>query len=178
MTTRLAATHARAATGGSDNWQSPDEVLARVRKVGWIELDPCTTKGNPTNATSHVWAPDGDGLAFSWVDHLRALPGRGISGVVYVNAPYSQQATWAAKVAAEARAGCQIISLVAARPDTRWWRRMVWDTASAVCFWSGRLTFKGAPSVAPFPSALVYHGPRPWAFEAAFADAGRVVRLR
>lgn len=31
---------------------------------------------------------------------------------------------------------------------------------------------------ATFPSALVYHGPRPWLFEQAFHDAGKVIRLR
>lgn len=178
MPRKLAATHARRATGGSDTWQTPADVIRRVQRVGWIELDPCSAKENPTSAVSFVWHPDGDGLAFSWVDHLTALPAGGKAGVVYVNAPYSQMAAWAAKVAHEAGEGCQIVSLVAARPDTRWWRRMVWDTASAVCFWSGRLTFVGAPSVAPFPSAVVLHGDRGAEFELAFRDAGRVVRLR
>lgn len=35
----------------------------------------------------------------------------------------------------------------------------------------------GAESGAPFPSALVYYGDRPWAFEAALCDVARVVRL-
>lgn len=181
---KVAATMARKATGGSDLWETPGAVLQRVHRMGHgdsqfgIELDPCSTKGNPTAAVSHVWPPDGDGLAFSWVDHLTALPGNGRRGVTFVNPPYSQMATWAAKVAHEAEEGCQIVSLVAARPDTRWWRRMVWDTATSVCFWSGRLTFVGAPSVAPFPSAVVLHGTRAAEFELAFRDAGRVVRLK
>jgi hypothetical protein len=148
-------------------------VLERVRRIDAIDLDPCSAPGNPTGAAMfcHPAASEDsrrDGLA---------LGGWHRAGLVYVNPPYSAMAAWAAKVANEAIGGAEVVTLVAARPDSRWFFRMVWDTAQAVCFWKGRLRFVGAASSAPFPSALVYHGPRPWAFEAAFADAGKVVRL-
>lgn len=167
------ATMSRRATGGSDIWCTPDVVLERVRRVGPIGLDPCSSRDNPTGATSHVWAPDGDGLEFDWLDHMNAVG----DGLVYVNPPYSEAAAWAEKVASESGRGLDIVSLVAARPDSRWFFRLVWDSAAAVCFWKGRLRFVGAPSSAPFPSAVVYHGAAPWVFEAAFHDAGRVIRL-
>jgi len=99
-------------------------------------------------------------------------------GLAFCNPPYSQVALWAAKIAEEAARKIEIISLVAARPGSRWFYRLVWSSAAAVCFWRGRLRFVGAASSAPFDSAVVYHGPRPWAFEGAFEGAGRVVRLR
>lgn len=146
--------------------------------MGWIGLDPCSAPENPTCATSWIWHPDGDGLLVDWADHLTALPADGVSRLVYMNPPYSAAAEWSSKAAGEAARGVEIISLVAARPDSRWFYRLVWDSAQAVCFWKGRLRFVGATSSAPFPSAVVYHGVRPWAFEAAFHDAGKVLRLR
>lgn len=168
-------THARLSTGGRDDWQTPEEVLERVRRVGTICLDPCTSLDNPVEAenwfTPAALNPEcNDGLALPWI----------VPGLVYVNFPYSQAARWVRKLLAEverSQAEIEIVSLIAARPDARWFASMVWDSAQAVCFWKGRLRFVGAPSSAPFPSALVYHGPRPWAFEAAFHDAGRVLRL-
>ncbi len=169
---KLAATHARLATGGKDDWCTPQEVLERVRCIAPIGLDPCTTAENPTGARS-CFAPDHHGPACR--DGL--VPGWGDYGLVFVNPPYSQAAAWARKVVAEAAQGVEVVSLVAARPDSRWFFELVWNSAQAVCFWKGRLTFVGASTGAPFPSAFVYHGARPWRFEEAFHDAGRVVRL-
>lgn len=173
---RLGATQGRLATGGKDDWQTPSVVLELVRRVGPIGLDPCTSADNPVGARFHL-----DADAFSaddWIDLLE--PGE----LAYCNPPYSQMEStrarpgWASFVPYQAAEGAEVISLVAARPDTRWFDRLVWQTAQAACFWKGRLTFVGAPSCAPFPSAVVYHGPRPWTFEAAFEGVGKVVRLR
>jgi phage N-6-adenine-methyltransferase len=155
--------------GGAMAGCTPEVVLARVREVGPILLDPCTDERNPVGALRY-YAPPDDGLALPW-----ALE----TGLVYMNPPYSAAAAWAEKaVLKSAVLDVEIISLVAARPDSRWFYRLVWDSADAVCFWRGRLRFVGAPSSAPFPSAVVYHGPQPWRFESAFQSAGRVLRLR
>lgn len=161
------ATMSRLATGGKDDWCSPEVVLRRVRRIAPIGLDPCTSADNPVGAAAFFTRAD-DGLVRPWSGY----------GLSFVNPPYSRAAAWSQRVADSARLySDEIVSLVAARPDSRWFYLLCWDTAQAVCFWKGRLRFVGAPSSAPFPSALVYHGPRPWAFEAAFADAGRVLRL-
>lgn len=157
-------TSARTNTG-RDDWQTPECVLERVRRVGPIDIDPCTSADNPAGAARY-YTPSHDGLAQSWY-----APG----GIAYVNPPYSRCLDWIAKCAAEAERGCQIIALVPARTDTRWWQHC-W-TADAICFWRGRLKFVGAPASAPFPSAIVYWGREPEKFEAAFGDAGKVVRL-
>lgn len=155
--------------GSRDDWCTPECVLERVRAVGTIALDPCTSSLNPAGATYALTADD-DGLQAKWL-----LEGGG-TGLVYVNPPYSQMKAWAAKIAEES-ARCEIVSLIAARPDSRWFDELVWQTAGAVCFWKGRLRFVGAEHSAPFPSAVVYHGPRVRRFERAFADVGRVIRL-
>jgi hypothetical protein len=166
---RLAATQSRAASGGSDGWCSPAVVVERVRQVAPIGLDPCTSAGNPVGARNFFVGGKQNGLKESW--HVQVEDGE----LVYINPPYSQAKAWAHRIAQTS--GLELVTLVAARPDTGWWRQMVWATAAAVCFWEGRLRFVGAPSSAPFPSAVVYHGDRPWAFEGAFEGAGKVIRL-
>lgn len=174
-TARIAATHASALTGGRDDWRTPEVVLARVRAFDFIALDPCAAPDNPTGAleTCYPTHPDPrcrDGRAVPWGDDDDA-------GIVFVNPPYSDAKAWAEKIATEAARGVAIVSLVAARPDSRWFFRAVWQTAQAACFWRGRLRFVGAPASAPFPSVVVYHGYRRHAFREAFADAGAVLFL-
>jgi hypothetical protein len=83
----------------------------------------------------------------------------------------------------EANKGCEIIALVAARVDTKWFQENIFETANSICFWKGRIKFidlstrlQGDPAF--FPSALSYWGHRPKAFEQAFSDKGRVISLR
>jgi hypothetical protein len=132
------------------DWETPDEVLDLVREVfgGEIDLDPCSVKGNPTGAGEHFYPPL-DGLAMSW------------HGRVFLNPPYGRALPAWVKKASTERA--DTIGLVPARPDTRWFQDWCAPPtgADAVCFWRGRLTFKGAPHPAPFPSALVLWCDRP-----------------
>lgn len=153
---------ARTATG-TDTWFTPHEILDRVRRVGPIVLDPCTTADNPVGAMFY-FTESVDGLSIPW----------GKGGLVWVNWPYSRSATWAEKVAMEAAKGVQIIVLCAARTDTRWWAR-VWHAADVVAFWRGRVKFSGAASGAPFPSALLGFNVGLRRFKEAFADACLVV---
>ena len=59
---------------------------------------------------------------------------------------------------AEARRGATVVCLVPARTDTLWWHEYVMR-ASEVRLIRGRLSFVGAKSAAPFPSAIVVFGP-------------------
>lgn len=146
------------------DWQTPDNILELVRVVAPIGLDPCTTQENPTDASVFI-CPPGDGLRYEWRR----------SGLVYCNPPYgSALADWARKMAVEGKAWTEIIGLVPARPDTRWWHSYIVE-ADAICFWRGRLKFKGAPSAAPFPSALPYWGPRRDRFREVFGPYGWIV---
>lgn len=98
------------------------------------------------------------------------------SGLIYVNCPYGRTiGRWTAKCRNEAEEGAEIIALLPARTDTRWWRDCTPPrSARAVAFLRGRLRFVGAPAGAPFPSCLVYWGPRKYRFADAFADAGAI----
>lgn len=166
MRTKLKPMMSSAKTGGSDAWQTPDNVLQLVRQVGPIVLDPCTTKLNPTGAQYIVTVVD-DGLLGNW----------DLGGLVYVNPPYSAVRAWMACCREEAHVGAEIIALVPARTDTRWFQdNCAPPLSSAVCFWRGRLKFVGAPQSAPFPSALVYWGPRADLFCGIFYTKGRIWR--
>jgi hypothetical protein len=166
-----AAVMSSARTGkGKDDWCTPAVVLDRVRLMGRIALDPCTSVVNPTDADD-IFTGIGGASAYScglendWHPH---------NGLVYCNPPYSKMTAWALKMVAEAKKGTPIITLVAARPDTKWWRSM-WSVADAVALWRGRLKFVGAPSCAPFPSAVFGINVSQRRMRAVFGDVAEVV---
>lgn len=146
------------------DWQTPENVLDLVRAVGPIELDPCTTLDNPVGARN-FYTPSDDGF-----DGL-ALPWDG-PGVVFVNPPYGRASgDWCKRMADAGARGVEVIGLLPARTDTRVWHAHV-TTAATICFWKGRITFRGAPGPAPFPCALPYWGPRVDEFRRVFSARG------
>ena len=154
------------------DWRTPQNVVDLVREFagGEIALDPCSGPGSIVGARVE-WTEADDGLPRPWTIDAHG-------GVAYVNPPYGRALpTWTEMCANEAMSGCEIALLVPARPDTRWWHSSVVGAADAICFWRGRLRFLGAPSSAPFPSALVYYGRREERFREVFAPYGWVVAM-
>lgn len=176
---------------GKTGWRSPPEILEPVYEFfgGFPDLDPCgSPDGMPiATYTLHGSNTGTDGLKVSWSS---------LGGTAYANPPYSSTekgadgkqhrielyregdeiayvegvSAWVEK--AKSEMGVESILLVAARPDTQWFQRC---GASRVCFWEGRLVFVGAPTSAPFPSALLYYGLRTERFEQVFESRGVVV---
>lgn len=143
---------------------TPARVLdVVIACLGAIDLDPCSNSHtDPAVPAARHFTIAEDGLRHPW------------HGRVYMNPPYGDAiAGWIEKLAREYEAGhvTEAIALLPARTDTRWFRRLA---AHPVCFVDGRLRFSGAKAGAPFPSALVYLGPRPAAFAAACGALGRV----
>lgn len=150
-----------------DSWNTPPEVLDLVRKLGPIGLDPCSNPASLVGA-SQEWSLEGgqDGLALSWLGY----------GLVFVNPPYGREIReWVLRCEMSAHDGAEIVALLPARTDARWWQQHV-RTADALVFWAGRLRFLGAPSSAPFPSAVAYWGPRWLTFLSVFGERGHGVR--
>ncbi len=147
------------------SWNTPECVLERVRRVDAVGLDPCSNPSSIVGAKVEWSLENGDnGLIMPWGEY----------GLVFVNPEYGRGiGKWMALCAIEAVNHTEIIALVPARTDARWFN-YAWS-ADAICFWTGRLRFLGAPSSAPFPSAVVYWGPRKYRFAAAFDSAGNVV---
>lgn len=175
----------------NDESFTPECVLERVRRVGPIGLDPCTTLGNPTKAayiavrgpaspmeisrsdtTASIVAINGLGADFSWAKALER-----VGGLAFVNPPYSRGnlLAWMLRCAHEASEGAEIIALPLCDPSALWWHQFcVPPRAAAVCFWRGRLTFAPSTQGAFFPSAVIYYGPRRYRFADAFSDAGAI----
>ena len=129
---------------------TPAHVLDLVLEVmGGIDLDPCADPGCRVPAAVHFTAAE-DGLSKPW------------AGRVYMNPPYGRGiGSWVDRLVTFHQAGQveEAIALVPARPGPIWWRRLT-GHGGPVLFYSRRLKFVGNKSSAPFPSALVYMGPR------------------
>ena len=152
------------AQAAREDWRTPEAVVELLHLLwdGPPDLDPCSGPGSIVQARRRIEPPD-DGLAETW-------PGR-----VFVNPPFGELSRWAAKCVEEKRQrGAEVVLLLPSRTDTRYWHAHV-RRAQAICFWRGRLKFLGAPAAAPFPVALAYFGPRPWAFQQVFSAKGMVV---
>jgi phage N-6-adenine-methyltransferase len=143
-------------------WQTPASLLSEIKSFREIQLDPCTAVSNPTGASTFFTEED-DGLSHSW----------NCGGLVYVNSPYGRELPiWVKKCVMEAALGTEIIMLLPARPDTRYWHAGIFPTCDALCFLRGRLKFVGASHPAPFPSALVYWGADVSRFRCVFHEHG------
>jgi len=151
-------------TSKRDSWNTPECVLELVRKMGPIRLDPCSNADSVVGATL---AFESGGLDIDWTDTADG-------GLTFVNPVYGREIwDWVLRCAFEAGRGCEIVALLPARPDTRWFSS-AWE-ADALCFWRGRIRFLGAPSSAPFPSVVAYWGPRRYRFADVFSEVGHVV---
>jgi hypothetical protein len=161
------------ARAGREDWRTPPEVIALLISL-WgrrPDLDPCCPRdpahGFASGGYGGPAGTPGDGLAAAWAKEARTA---------YVNPPFGELAAWAEKCAAEAQAGAEIVLLLPARTDTRYWHTSI-AMAQAVCFWRGRMRFVGAPASAPFPTALVYWGSRAADFRRVFSPFGMVMAL-
>ena len=154
-------------SSNNNNWCTPPEVLNLVRNVGSIELDPCGNIYSVVNATRAFFYPQQDGLLLPWGQ-----------GLTYCNPPYGRGLIkWAEKAVSEAGKGCEIILLVPSRTDTRWFN-IAFRAAQSVCFWKGRIKFLGAPSPAPFPTAIFYYGSNDTKFRLVFQSHGIIVETK
>lgn len=158
---RRGAERAQRASHSSPEWYTPDWLLARVTAfLGDGYIDPCPARG----ADEGMRALASNGLAGSWSQQA-----------VWLNPPYGRDIPpWIVKAMTEPVR--EIILLVPASTDTRWFAPLF---AHTLLFIHGRVYFrspKGAALRAPHPSVLVYRGPRPAAFADAFSDLGPVLR--
>jgi hypothetical protein len=151
------------------DWNTPESLLKHVYAF-WpdgVSLDPCSNSTSIVVASLRWDGSEGqNGLTKPW------------EGRVFVNPPYGREITdWIEKIQCEVSArDCEVLVLVPARTDTRWWHLAMKD-CRAVCFLKGRLKFVGAPHVAPFPSAVVYWGRRTGQFWLKFRETGVVVEV-
>jgi len=156
----IAAAGSPLMTSTNEEWYTPAAIIDAVLQV-WerIDLDPCSSSPPCIPARQHYTKED-DGLLQRW------------NGRVYVNPPYGREVDkWIVKALEEHKAGnvSEVIILVAARTDTRWFNRLsLWPWCSI----KGRLKFSGHRDAAPFPSAVFYLGANTDRFFEVFRKLG------
>lgn len=111
----------------SDNWKTPKIIYDKFINLGYY--DPCPYESNF------------DGLKIEWKQKN------------FVNPPYSNIKDWVNKAIKENEKGKEVILLIPARTDTKYFRKLV-DYGVIINFITGRLKFNDLGS-APFPSCFI-----------------------
>lgn len=111
----------------SDNWRTPKIIYDAYMNNNYF--DPCPYESNF------------DGLSIEWKEKN------------FVNPPYSQISKWVNKSIEEHKKGKEIVLLIPARTDTKYFRKIV-NYGAIIRFITGRLHFNNSNS-APFPSCYI-----------------------
>lgn len=133
-------------SSSTSEWSTPQELFDLLDAEFSFDLDVCAALDN-AKCPRYFTAAE-DGLAQTW------------EGTCWMNPPYGDViGEWVRKAWEAGQAGSQVVCLLPARVDTRWW----WDYAryGEVRFIKGRLKFGGGDTSAPFPSAVVIFGRKP-----------------
>jgi hypothetical protein len=155
---------------GDDEWYTPKEFIAAAREVlGAIDLDPASTAdANVVVGATAYYTADQDGLTQPW------------AGRVWMNPPYKAAVVdrFCARLGREYLAGAvtAAIAIVNNATETAWFQDLC-AQAAALCFPRGRVRYwhREKGSVQPLQGqVLVYLGPDPDAFAAAFRRFGVV----
>lgn len=132
-------------SSNKEDWPTPPEIFEPLQKRYRLERDVCAS---PENAKLPLfWTKEDDALSKPW------------DGRLWMNPPYGRDiGKWLKKAFEAAQYGAIVVCLIPARTDTKWWHDYVMNSAEVV-FIKGRITFEGAESGAPFPSAVVKFEP-------------------
>lgn len=108
----------------------------------YFDVDVCADANN--HKMPNYYDLKKDALSISWKKQK-----------CWMNPPYGRDiANWMKKAYEEAKEGALVCCLVPSRTDTDWWHNYVMK-GGHIFFVKGRITFDGAPTGAPFPSAVV-----------------------
>lgn len=157
-------------TSDRQTWMTPRWILDLVELLDPIALDPCASDEEEHHFAAMNFTKATNGLVQSW---------RGRGGLVFANHEYGRAIPeWCEKCAAEAANGVEIVQLCPARPGANWYMEAK-ANADAICELNGRVIFDEhwCKDGAPFPSALLYYGDRPYLFCHVFDNHGEVRRL-
>ncbi len=128
----------------SAEWRTPSSLFQALHSQHQFTIDAAATRKN--TQLPRFFTAEQDGLAQDWSGHR-----------VWLNPPYGKtMPLWMAKAAT---ADALVVVLVPARTDTAWWHDWVISEATQIAYVRGRLSFEGARSSAPFPSAIVTYAP-------------------
>lgn len=133
-------------SSASDEWSTPQDFFDEVvNKYGPFDLDAAATADN-TKAPKFYTRTE-NGLRQPWF------------GQVWLNPPYGPYVnTWLEKIHNELfiyRNAIQVLMLLPARTDTKWFHKWVLLDADFIYFLRGRLHFNNSINSATFPSMLI-----------------------
>lgn len=116
--------HSRPSNGATNEWLTPPQI---VDALGSFDLDPCAHPHQPNRTADVMLCPPTDGLSAMW------------EGRVFLNPPYGQSLTkWIKKLSQHGNG----IALVPSRTEVeKWFWPYIWERASAIFFFRGRLYF-------------------------------------
>jgi site-specific DNA-methyltransferase (adenine-specific) len=133
-------------TSAKDDWETPKYLFDQLDDEFHFVRDPCANDSNAKCMS--YFTREEDGLVQDWSP-----------GPVFCNPPYGREVgKWMQKAYEESLRGVLVVCLVPSRTDTIWWHSWV-EGKAEVRFIKGRVKFQGAPSGAPFPSAIVIFRP-------------------
>lgn len=156
---------------GKVEWYTPAHILEAARAVlGGFDLDPASSKvANAVVRATRIFTAEDDGLAQDWP-----------VGRIWMNPPYASGLVdkFALRFCQAIRDGSSGVVLVNNATETGWFQELL-GVADAVCFPKGRVRFvdpeKGEAGAPLQGQAIIYCGPRPGDFRAAFCERGTVL---
>lgn len=156
---------------GKVEWYTPGHILDAARAVlGGFDLDPASSPAaNEAVRAARIFTAEDDGLAQEWP-----------VGRIWMNPPYASGLVdrFALRFCQAIRDGSSGVVLVNNATETGWFQELL-GVADAVCFPRGRVRFvdpgKGEAGAPLQGQAIIYCGPRPGDFRAAFCERGTVL---
>lgn len=144
-------------SNNKNDWETPDIVFGPLNDEFNFVLDVCA---NAKNSKCDLWlSEETDALTVDWSRYLTNIGQP--NGYVWCNPPYNNMTGWAKKVREEAEKGVNIVTLTAARVNTRWFKELylsdtdlVYVPVCQLRFLQPKITFVGATNTAPFPSCV------------------------
>lgn len=136
---------------GENEWYTPENITDAARlTMGTIDLDPASSEiANQTINATEIYTIEDDGLNKHWY------------GNVWLNPPYSRPKMnhFSIKLTQELPNICQACVLINNATETKWCQRLL-KKCSAICFISGRVSFKnghGVASSSPLQGQLILY---------------------
>ncbi len=130
------------------DWETPQDFFNEVDQEFDFVWDLAATQSN-TKVAGCYYDEHDNSLSQVW--HTTA------SGWLWLNPPYGRELSkWVEKCSEEHQKGANIVLLVPARTDTKYFHKYIYNQPNVeIRFIKGRLKFGGADNSAPFPSMLV-----------------------
>ena len=127
----------------SYEWSTPQDLFDRLNEEFGFTLDVAASEEN--KKCEEFYSKEDNGLERSWKTE----------GAVWCNPPYGKGVgKWVRKAWEEWQDGAEVVLLIPARTDTKWFHEYILGKAE-VRFLKGRLRFGGCETTAPFPSMVV-----------------------